>query len=370
MTEVNLAFNANADYTAHNGSSFLNGGRGLIDSIHRRVEDTTFRNYKILKKQDWDELENPLEEVRQDFLRYPCEGEMFKNNVGWQWGGDSTAANSLIPMFAPFQPDTDTWLWICRQGDNENLHALTYSEIVKIAVPNGEAEIKRIHESQDTMRRMAHVTKIFDHVIRVGARITLGDIDYRSKEASDALMLGLCGVFILERCQFMPSFLNTAVLYFDSKFTPACSTIRKIAIDEYGTHIPTIRHLITQELKVKERRDSLERVRPILTNLLEEVTHNEVAWNAMQFRVGGERLGMTEQMGSDYAYYASTDVANLMGLKPDLKIVTRNPAPIMDNFLNLNRERQASMEKKGGNYQVVAVGSSVIGADTFDLSDI
>lgn len=369
MAARNLAFNTEATYKPNTGSAFLKGGRGLIDSIHR-VDDFVFKKYKLLKKQDWDENENPLEQVRMDFIRYPREGEMFKNNIGWQWGGDSTAANSLIPMFAPFQPDTDTWLWICRQGDNENLHALSYSEIVKIAVPDGEREIARIHQSADTMRRMDYVAKIFNHVIITGARITIGEIDYRSKEASDALMLGLCAVFILERCQFMPSFLNTAVLMFDNKFKLACQTVRKIAIDEYGTHIPTIRYMIQKELQVPERRESLERVKPLLVELLTEVTNNEVGWNSMQFRVGGEQLGMTEQMGADYAYYAATDVSNQCELITDLKKVTRNPAPIMDNFLDLNRERQASMEEKGGNYQTVALATSEIGADTFDLDGI
>lgn len=369
MTERNLAFNVDAVYGSNTGSAFLNGGRGLVDSIHR-VDDFVFKKFKVLKKQDWDENENPLEQMRSDFLSWPKEGEMFKNNVGWQWGGDSIAANTIVPMFAPFMPDTDTWLWLSRQGDNENLHALSYSEIVKIAVPDGEREIARIHQSQETIRRMLYVTKIFNHVIRVGAKITLGEIDYRSQEASDALMLGLCGVFILERCQFMPSFLNTAILSGDNKFVPGCSTIRKIAIDEYGCHIPAVRYIIQKELQTKERRESLERMRPILANLLIEVTNNEVAWNEMQFRIGGEQLGMTEQMGADYAYYASTDVANELGLKTDLKIVTRNPAPIMDNFLNLNRERKASMEEKGGNYQTVAVATSTITVDTFDLDGI
>lgn len=367
--QPNLAFNKDAVYTFNQGSMFLGAPRGLIDSVHR-ADETTFNRYKLLKKQDWDENEYPMEEARLDFIRHPKEGLMMKNNIGWQWSGDSAAANSIIPIVAPFAPISDAWLWFVKQGENENLHALTYSEAVRISVPDGMNEIQRIHNDLDTMRRAEYVTKVLDHVIRIGARITLGDIKRDSEEASDALMLLLSAFFILERCQFMPSFLNTAVLFFQHKFKPVAQAIRKIAIDEWGTHIPQIRFMIQHELKFPERQASMQRIRPIVTKLLEEVVLNEVAWNQHQFRIGGELLGMTEQMGDDYAYYAGADVANELGLFPEFKKVTKNPAPIMDNFLDPNREKQASMEGKGTNYQAVHLSKVEVKAGDFDVSDI
>lgn len=345
----------------------MNESRGLIDSVHR-TDETVFNGYKQLKRQEWDELEFPLEESLADFARYPKEGEMMKNNIGWQWSGDSTAANSLVPMVAPFAPVSDAWLWFSRQGDNENLHALSYSECVKISVPDGFNEIARIHRDQETMRRVNYITEVFDKIMRVGAKITLGEIKRDSKEASDALMLMLGGIFILERCQFMPSFGNTAALYYQNKFKAVCQTVQKIAIDEWGTHIPMIRHIIQNERKVEMRENSLRTVKPILEKLLSEVVLNEVKWNARQFSIGGEQLGMTEEMGANYAYYAATDVANELGLSTDLKQVVRNPLPFMDNWLNLNRERMASMETKGANYQTVTLVRETDG--TYDTSDI
>lgn len=350
--QSNLAFNADAKYDFHHGSMFLQGNRGLIDSVHR-TDETPFKFYKLLKQQDWDELEFPLRDAMQDFITYPKEGEMMKNNIGWQWSGDSSAANSLIPMVAPFAPITDAWLWFVKQGENENLHALSYSECVKISVPDGMNEILRIHKDSDTMRRVSYISQVFDHVIRVGARITLGEVKADSDEASDALMLMLCAIFVLERGQFMPSFANTAMLYFQSKFTPICETVRKIGADEWNTHIPMVRWIIQNELRVPQRQRSMARIRPMVEKLLEEVIGNEVTWNARQFTIGGDMLGFTEEMGADYAYYAGTDISNELGLTNTMKIVTKNPLPIMDSFFNLNRERKASMELKGANYVTV-----------------
>lgn len=364
----NLAFNQNAKYGFNNGSFFLQGARGLIDSVHRQ-DETTFNRYKLLKKQDWDENEYPLIDARRDYLRYPKEGQMMNNNIGWQWSGDSAAANSLIPMMAPFMPSSDTWLWFVKQGENENLHALSYSECVKIAVPDGLNEIQRIHGDLETMRRVSFITEVFDHVIRTGAKITLGMVDYDSDEASDALMLALGAIFCLERGQFMPSFGNTAALYYQHKFTPIAETVRKIAQDEWNTHIPQIRFLIQHELKFKQRQDSLRRVQPLLTKLTEEVIFNEVAWNKRQFEIGGEQLGFTEQMGADYAYYAGTDIANELGLDINFKVVVKNPLPFMDSFFDLNRERKASMEMKGGNYQTVNAQRDD-GTTKFDLTGL
>lgn len=365
---TNLAFNDQAEYKFQNGSMFLQGQRGLIDSVHRQ-DETVFNRFKLLKKQDWDENEFPLIDARQDFLKYPKEGEMMKNNIGWQWAGDSTAANAIVPMVAPFQPSSDAWLWFMRQGDNEGLHSLSYSECVKISVPDGMNEIQRIHRDNDTMRRVKYVSEVFNHVIRTGYRIGLGDIDYRSEEASDALMLMAGAILILERGQFMPSFANTAALFFAHKFTPICETVRKIAVDEWNTHIPQIKYIIQHELKFPERRASLERVKPILTKLLEEVISNEVTWNHRQFDIGGEQLGFTRSMGDDYAYYAGTDIANELGLTTYLKQVKKNPLPFMDMFFDLNRERKASMEMKGGNYITLnAVKDD--GQTTFPTSDL
>lgn len=365
----NLAFNTNAVYTFQNGSMFLGGQRGLIDSIHRS-DATTFDRYKLLKAQDWDENEYPMEEARAEFLRFPKEGEMMKNNIGWQWAGDSSAANSLIPLIAPFQPNSDAWLWFVKQGENENLHALSYAESVRISVPDGMREIQRIHNDNDTLRRVEYVTKVLTHVMRIGCRMQLGEIARDSDEASDALMLGLSAIFILERCQFMPSFLNTAILFYQPKFMPIAQTIRKIAIDEWGTHIPQIRYMLEHELQFPQRRASMQRIRPLVEKLLDEVIFNEVSWNTRQFAIGAELLGATEQMGEDYAYYAGTDVASQLGLTPSFKTVTKNPAPIMDKFLNLNREKRASMEGKGANYHAVHVVNSTTTPADFDLKGI
>ncbi len=365
---TNVAFNKDAVYAFNAGSMFLQGTRGLIDSVHRS-DETTFRNYKLLKKQDWDENEYPLLAAREDFLNYPKEGEMMKNNIGWQWGGDSAAANSIVPMFAPLMPSSDAWLWLSKQGENENLHALSYSECVRISVPDGMAEITRIHRDADTMRRVGFITEVMHKVITTGAKITLGMIDHRSEEASDALMLGLGGVYILERCQFMPSFANTAALYYGHRFTPIGDTVRKIAIDEWGTHIPQVRFFLEHELQFAERQASLRRIKPLLTKVLEEVTHNEVLWNARQFAIGGDKLCFTESMGADYSYYAGTEVAEHIGLDPNFKQVLKNPLPFMDNFLDLNRERKASMEQKGGNYQTVNAARSAV-PEVFDLTGL
>lgn len=374
VSERNLSFNENADYSGNNnGSWFLTGGRGLIDSINR-PDPTTFNRYKLLKSQDWDENEFPLIESKKDFLNPDLaeETEMMINNIGWQWGGDSTAANSMIPMLAPFNPTSDAWLWIVEQGRNECLHALSYAEIVKIAVPDGVRVIRRIHDDFDTMRRMRFITEVFDKVIRIGSKITLGQIALDSEEASDALMLALCAIYIFERGQFMPSFANTAALYYGQKFMAVTQTVRKIAIDEFGTHIPQIKFFIEQELRLAARRESLKRVTPILEKLAEEVTYNEVQWNKRQFSIGGSKLlGMSESMAEDFIYYGMTDIRTTVGIHPNIKIVTHNPLPFMDKWLDLNTEQKASMEVKGSNY---LVGQLVHECDSasrsFDLSGI
>lgn len=365
----NLAFNFDATYGITNGSAWLQQRRGLIDSLHRG-NIITFDRYKKLISQDWDELEFPLAEAKEDFARYPEAGEMILNNVGWQWSGDSQAANSLIPMLAPFAPDSDTWLWVVKQGQNENLHALSYSEIVRLAVPGGKAAIERIHNDYETMTRVRFIAEVFDHVIRTGAKITLGMVDLASDEASDALMLALGAIFIFERVQFMASFANTAAIQYGQMFTPVCQTVRKIAFDEWNTHIPQCRYMLEQEMKVPQRAASMDRIRPMLRNLLEEVVSNEVAWNNRQFSISHKvTRGMAAKMSEDFIYYAATDSNDLMQLGANVPYVGANPLPFMTKWLDPNSEQQASMEAKGTNYLLNMFRQSG-GNTTFSTDDI
>lgn len=370
---TNLAFNQGAEYAAPTGSLFLGAPRGLVDSIHR-IDDTIFNDYKKLRKLDWDEKEFPLENAKDDFLRYPKQAEMMINNIGWQWSGDSQAANAIVPMVAPFRPSSDLWLWYLKQGENEGLHALSYSEIVRLSIPNGAAAIQRVHGDFETMTRVSHISAIFDKALRIGSELNLGMRKADDDEVIDALMVLLCSVLILERCQFMISFTNTAAIGYQNMFIPVIETVKKIATDEWHTHIPVVKHVLLNELRTARGAASMRRVAKIVENLLDEVMANEISWNTRQFQVGGELLGMTEKMSADYGYFSGTDVVSIIGpdlIRPNFPMITKNPLPFMDTWLDPNRTQGASMEMKQGNYLLGGVVKPTVeNAVNFNTDDL
>ncbi len=191
------------------GSLFLENNRGLVDSINRPHQQI-FDYFKKLKSLDWDEHEFELEKCALEFKTKPAH-LCFKmiQTLAWQWEADSVAANAIVPMAAPFVSDSDLWLAYMRIGDNEGLHALSYSEIVKYGLGESANVLREVVENTESAKRLETVTKVLRHVQIVGAKLTIGLIKETDQEARDAVMLFVAAMLVLERVQFMVSFAAT-----------------------------------------------------------------------------------------------------------------------------------------------------------------
>lgn len=364
----NLIFDTKKDYTPTQ-SVFLQGNPGLVDSINR-PHPKLFEFYKRLKRQDWDENEFNLITCQEEFLSVPqhiCKRMI--DTLAWQWEGDSAAAHSIAPVIAPFVSNDEAWLGYQRISDNEGLHALSYSEIVKLGL-GGDARVRmqEVLQNIDSLRRMAAVGNALGYVKRVGAKLTLGIITPDSDEAIDAAILFVVTMYCLERIQFMQSFATTFAIGELGLFIPIVSTVAKIAVDEYSIHVPFGRYIIQNERTVDRSIKALARIRPMAEKIISEVTAAELEWNRLQHQSGEDLPGMTEDMFGDFILYGTNDVYETLGWDNPHRVVDRNPLQYMNNWIDINKNQKSPQEEKTGNY--LLSGTTKGTGAKIDVSDL
>lgn len=356
-----------------NGSMFLQGHRGITSSAERRHPEI-FDLYKKLKSMDWDEHEFELEQCAVEFKTRP-EGlcRVMLETLAWQYEGDHVAANSLAPVVAPFVTDPDLWRFYGRVGDNESLHALAYEEIERYGIGGDAADVFRgIVENHEAARRLSRVATAMGRVKEISHKVGLGLIARDSDEAIEGAMLFVAAVFVLERLQFMVSFAVTFAIGQLGAFMPIVDTVQKIMTEEWTIHVKGGKYVIGHELTVEHSRQAIDRVWPVIEELISGCLEDELHWNYNHLFANGYQLpGVTPQMLEDWALYAVNDIYATFKKPNPHRIVSENPLPYMNRWIDINKNQGSPQEKRSGNYPLGGIVSGFADEDvTFDLEGL
>lgn len=348
----NTIFNLEKSYTHGEGSLFLRGAPGLLDSINKNYPEI-WALYKKLKKLDWDENEFDLSSCNLEFKT--CSktvSDMMINTLAWQWEADSVAAHSISPIVAAFNPADELWALWSEISKNEILHALSYSEIVRNSFDDPQAVMADVLSKVEAHRRMKTVASALGYVKKVSAQITLGIVKEDSDEAIDAIMMFVCTMLVLERVQFMSSFAITFAVADSGLFLPIGKTVQKICTDEYSVHVPADKAILRNEMKVPRSIASMKRIRPFVTQMLSEVAASELVWTDIMFSDDKQLPGVTGEMVKDWVLYGVYDAASFLGVDNHFKHVMKNPLSYMDDWIDINKNQTSPQEEKAGNYLI------------------
>lgn len=355
-------FDAHRDYKDTSGSVFLGAKRGLLDSINKRLP-TVWALYKQLKTMDWDENEFPYKDSKVEFVTGNKDAsDAMIETLGWQWETDSVASHHLVPLMAPFVTSSEYWVALCRIQDNENVHALTYSEIVRNSFDDPDAVMKKVLDAQEPLRRLSAVIEIMDEALVIGSKINLGEISRESDEARDTAMLLAFAFFVLERIQFMPSFAVTfGVTEKYGAYMPVAKAVQKICNDEFNIHVEVGREIIRNELTTVAGKLSYERCKPRIASLIKEVVECEMAWTREYlFRNGRIIPNCTADSLCDFVRFSATDVYNeCPGIENPFGNLTDNPLPYMEDWVEMDKNQAAPQEEKNANYLLGGVVDDV-----------
>lgn len=340
----------NTEWKTGKYSLFLGQQPGLYDSINV-THPVLFKKYKEQKQADWSEDEIDLEQSRMDMLTVPAEArEIMVENLALQWEADSIAARSIAPLFAPFVTNSEYWAVLLKISEIEVLHALTYSEIVRVCMANPNEIFERIMKNEDITNRMTAVSRALGDLSNAGAAYKLELID--DAQAYDFVMRALVALYCLERLQFMISFAATfGVIEGTNAFQGIGKLVQKIMQDERFIHAEVGKYAIKTELATERGNAWFEVNKDVVEAMLQEVVESEYRWNDHLHSNGRKVPGFTHQLGVDWIDYNAQEVYEVFGFEPPRRI-GKSPLKYMENWLDLNKTQNANQEGDQANYRL------------------
>lgn len=236
MSDMSLFNKNNTTWKHGNYSLFLGESPALLDSINVSYPKL-FDLYKLQKSMDWSEDEVNLEQSRLDLINTGKNNyDIMIKTLAFQWELDSVASRAIAPLFAPFVTNSELWLMLSKQSEIENLHALTYSEIIRQCLPDPKDVFAEVMLSDEVLERSEKVVEVFNNLYKVGGLYKTGVLSAQDNHdiivMKESIALALVALYCLEKIEFMASFACTFALAEQNIFQGIAKLVQKIAQDE------------------------------------------------------------------------------------------------------------------------------------------
>lgn len=338
---------------------FLGQGGGLLDSIHQAYPDL-FVLYEELKGSDWKHNEFEYWKCNVEFKTCsPSIYRMMIRTLAWQWEGDSAAARGLGDILIPMCTAMESRVGYGRIVDNENLHALTYSEIVRNSFDDPSVILNEILAIREAHGRMSVVGEIFEKARK--ASLEWQNTGKRTEEIENALMFMICGIYLLERVQFMASFAVTFGICEAGYFEPIGSGVQIIARDEYSNHVPFAERVFKHLMKTPWGQRAFAAIRYQLITAIIQLSQNEMAWVDYLHSDGDELPGVPPQKLKDWTLFNVRHVCISFGVLKEVEqrlgyeLPTVLPLSYMKNWIDINDKQSSPQEQDNNQYLVNTV---------------
>lgn len=324
---------------------------GLVDSINVQLPE--LRNlYKKLKAQDWDELEFDFQSCLIEFKTCDrVDYEVMLETIAWQWESDSVVSKGISGIGANFASDSTLWSYWQRVGDNEQVHALTYSEMVKNAFDDPGTVMNQILALKPSFERMTAVNVIFEEAYEVSHKLALNLVDRNSQEVYNVAFMYICALLCLERIQFMASFAVTFSYGESGRFLPFAKAVQKICQDEYHIHSKGDMIILDALMRTDKGLMAFIQCRERIAGLIKAVVQTELDWvNKSLFRNGREVSGLTAEKLCEQVCYYSGEVYDFFKIKPEFDIPKKLPLAFTADWITIDGIQGAAQEERLGGY--------------------
>lgn len=340
----------------------------LMDTVNNHYPEL-YSIYKRLRKLDWDELEFDFSSCLTDFET--CDKStydmMFKTLI-WQWEADSIAARKFISIIATFVTDSRVWAGENRISENECIHSLSYSEIVRNSFTNPDEILNEVAKVTEAHERMKVVSWVLNEAHTAANEYNLG-IRKNDQDLHDIAYLFFNAVYMFERIQFMASFAVTFAICKTGLFQPIGHAVKKIAQDEFEIHAQYRQGIIRHTLKTREGLKSYDNTKAKVVELFIEVIKSEIEWIDYLFSEGRSLAGINEKKLFDWVLFNANAVKVFLGITDEelsdyaaeyesftgeaLVFPTVNPLPYMEEYMDISASQGSPQEEKSkSDYQV------------------
>jgi len=344
-----------------NVTLFGNGDVGLLDTVNKKFEEI-FKLYKEMKALDWDELEFDFSQCLVDFEKAPKDvTEMMIKTIMWQWESDSVASQCPVVIIAPYEPCTELWEAELRINDNESVHANTYSEIVRMGFPVPQDVLRNMLQKTEAHKRLDVVGTTLKEIKQNSIMLAM-DKEFhgrvvREDDYLQDMILFYFTMLCLERVQFMDSFGTTFIIAQSGWYQAVGQAVKKICQDEFEVHSEYRKEVLNQLISTDKGKVVFEQLKPKLVNILEEVVDSEIRWTVEDLFENDKKslVGTNSKLMTQWCLFNAKAVANSFGLKTKYTFPKTNPMPILEDWINMNKQQSAPQEADNPAYKVNAV---------------
>ena len=329
---------------------FGNGDVGLLDTINKDFPKI-WSLYKEMKALDWDELEFDFSQCLVDFEKAPEDvTEMMVKTIMWQWESDSVASQCPAVLIAPYEPCTELWEAELRINDNESVHANAYSEIVRMGFPVPKEVLCKMLSHNEAHRRLNVVGRELKELKRKSVTLAykkeFEDYTPTDEEICEDMMMFYFIMYCLERVQFMDSFGTTFIIAQSGWYQAIGQSVKKICQDEYEVHSELRKEVILKQMSTEIGKRIFEKLKPKMVQILEEVVDSEIRWTVEDLFVNDTKtlVGTNSDLMVKWCLFNAKAVANTLGLKTKFTFPKSNPIPVLEDWINMNKQQSAPQE--------------------------
>ena len=354
----------NADKTAEdyeNVTLFGNGDIGLLDTVNKKFPEI-WKLYKEIKALDWDESEFNFDQCLIDFEKAPKDvTEMMIKTIMWQWESDSVASQCPAVIIAPYEPCTELWEAELRINDNESVHANTYSEIVRMGFPVPQDVLRTMLAHNEAHRRFEVIGKALKQIkqnsIKLAYKKEFEGYIVTQEDVLEDMILFYFVMFCFERVQFMDSFGTTFIIAQSGWYQAIGQSVKKICQDEYEVHAEYRKGVVNRLISTPKGKEVFEGLKPKLVSILEEVVDSEIRWTVEDLFEHDKKtlVGTNSKLMTQWCLFNAKAVANSFGLKTKYTFPKSNPMPILEDWINMNKQQSAPQEADNPAYKINAV---------------
>lgn len=337
---------------------FFGEEAGLLDSINKSYPKL-WTLYKTQKQQDWSENE---------FEYWTCRGEFEKankldydrmiKNLAWQWEGDSIAARSIMAVLGPIVSSAELKLLYERIVDNENLHALTYSEIARMSFVNPQEIMREVLSVRESAERMTGITRVLDKALKFSAwyayQKSLGNEVKVTQEMHNIVFMFFVAMMCLERMQFMSSFAVTFAFGQEGRFVPIAKAVQKICADEFEIHVQAAIEVLSIYIQTPEGATAFKQCKNEIVELITNVHTRERNWTAYSFPEGTYMEVVNGKMMQQFNDFGATHIASVFNLEEQLgfKPVYENPLVYFNKWVDISKVQSSPQEEQNAQYKL------------------
>lgn len=329
---------------------FFGAAPGLFDSIHKPYPKI-WELYKTMQSLSWDANEFDYTQCNTDFKNCPKSvSDIMIFTLSWQWESDSVAARSIISVLAPFVTDTSLWAAISSINTNEQIHAETYSEIVRMSFDNPQEVLKQVLAVNESLTRLSTIDTVFSNIYTKSHQYALGLIT--KDDCYDDVFLTVVALYFLERIQFIASFAITFTICSTNVFQSIGKAVQKIAQDELEVHAELDKEVLKILMSTPEGKAAFVRLQPTINKMFNECIAREHAWTDYLFSEGRALVGTNAETVKQFVLYCAKEPAKVLSIDTTYKFPSKNPMPHVDDWIDISKTQAAPQEQDGNQYKL------------------